>query len=121
MDNKRYDYRTPIQIIVDHMQCAVEDSAEKSCHGYIMEISASGCRIESEQDLRAGDELTVSFVLSQGHSILDAKIRVIRPLGRDKDKKLFVAAGQFENLSEHDESKIREFVVWKEAQRENNV
>ena len=118
MDNKRYDYRTPIQIIVDHMQCA-SDSAERTCHGHIMEISASGCRIESEQEFHAGDEITVSFVLSQGHTILDAKIRIIRPLGRDK--KLFIVAGQFVNLSEKDESKIREFVVWKEAQQENKA
>ena len=118
MDNKRYDYRTPIQIIVDHMQCS-GDAVERSCHGYIMEISASGCRIEAEQEFHAGDELTVSFVLAQGHSILDAKIKIIRPLGRDK--KLFIAAGQFVNLSEQDESKIREFVVWKEAQREKNA
>jgi len=118
MDNKRYDYRTPIQIIVDHMQCS-SDQTERACHGYIMEISASGCRVESEQEFHAGDVITVSFVLAQGHTILDAKIKIIRPLG--KDKKLYVAAGQFVNLSEQDESKIREFVVWKEAQREKNI
>ena len=118
MDNKRYDYRTPIQIIVDHMQCS-SDSSVRACRGYIMEISASGCRIEAEQEFHDGDEITVSFVLSQGHAILDAKILIIRPLGRDK--KMFSSAGQFVNLSEQDESKIREFVVWREAQRENNV
>jgi hypothetical protein len=118
MDNKRYDYRTPIQIIVDHMQCTV-DAPDRACRGYIMEISASGCRIESEREFHADDELTVSFVLSQGHSILDAKIKIIRPLGRDK--KMFISGGQFVNLSEQDESKIREFVVWREAQREGNA
>jgi hypothetical protein len=115
MENKRYDYRTPIQIIVDHMQCST-GSSEMNCHGYIMEISASGCRIESETELQAGQDIMVSFVLAQGHSILNARINIIRTLG--KDKKLFVAVGQFVGLTEYDESKIREFVVWKESQQE---
>ncbi len=115
MENKRFDYRTELQIIVDHMQCSTE-SEGMNCRGYILEISASGCKLESETELKAGQVITASFVLAQGHSIVNAKIHVVRTLG--KDKKYFIAAGQFLNLSENDQNKIREFVVWKEAQQE---
>ncbi len=113
MENKRYEYRTPLQIIVDHMLVKNGQSPEAS-KGYIRELSASGCRFESGLLLKAGQEILVSFVLPGGLVILNARLRVIRVL--KKGRKKSVVAGQFVNLSEGDQYKIREFIVWKESQ-----
>jgi len=118
MENKRYEFRMPVQIIVDHLQAAVDESpaAQK---GYIREVSASGCRFESNLHLKPGQELTLSFVLISGYTVINARVRVIRQI-REKHG-LRVVACQFVNLSEVDEYKIREFIIWKEAHRENQI
>lgn len=115
MENKRYEYRTPVQIIVDHLQTHAAAQAPAP-RGHIVELSASGCRLESPVPLNPGEEVSLSFVLPGGISIVSARARVIRSLHDKKEPRL--VACQFEQLSEADQYKIREFIVWKEAQRE---
>ena len=112
MENKRYEYRTPIHIIVDRLQ--VPETPHETERGHIFELSASGCRIETEVELEPDQLVRVSFVLPGGNVILNAAVRVVRILSRDKNRR--TVAGRFENLSETDQYKIREFIVWKEAQ-----
>lgn len=112
MENKRFEYRTPIQIIVDHLQ--VPGAQRIASRGYVRELSASGCRLETDLDLKPDQEILISFVLPGGNVILNARVKVIRILsGR---RRPVVAAGQFLELSETDQFKIREFIVWKEDQ-----
>ena len=118
MENKRYEYRTPVQIIVDRLQLSTAESQPAS-RGYIYELSASGCRFESSALLEVGQELSLSFVLPGGHTIVNAKVRVIRVV-QDKKKPPKMAC-QFVDLPEADQYKIREFIVWKEAHRESEA
>jgi c-di-GMP-binding flagellar brake protein YcgR len=115
--NQRFEYRTPIQIIVDHMRLQPDQPAAGK--GYIREISASGCRIESALKLELGQEILVSFVIQGGYTVVNAPIRIIRIL--KPRQHLQVVAGQFVNLPEADQYKIREYVIWKEAQREKQL
>ncbi len=117
VNNQRFEYRTPIQIIVDHVQ--MKPNQPSAGKGYIREISASGCRIESSLPLKVGQEILVSFVLQGGYTVMNARVRVIRPLRTHGG--LQVVAGQFVDLPEMDQYKIREFIVWKEAQREQQL
>jgi len=118
MENKRYEYRTPVQIIVDRLQLPSVELPPAS-RGYIYELSASGCRFESPVLLKIGQELSLSFVLPGGYTIVNAKARVIRTT-QDEKEPLGVAC-QFIDLPEADQYKIREFIVWKEAHRESNA
>ena len=117
VDNKRFESRTPIQIIVDHVQLHPDQPAAGK--GYIREISASGCRIESNLPLAVDQEILVSFVLQGGYTVLNARVKIIRQLHARGG--LHVMAGQFMALPELDQYKIREFIVWKEAKREKQI
>lgn len=111
--NLRGEYRTPITIIVDRLQFFGQPTNHK---GYIREISASGCRMEARLDFQPGHKVAISFVLPDGNVIVNAGVEIIRVLSRRKG--LTQVAGQFLDLSEMDQYKIREFIVRKEAQEE---
>lgn len=113
MENKRFEYRTPVQIIVDHLQVPVETGLDR-LKGYIRELSASGCRLEVEAQLAAGQDLLLSFVLSGGNTVVNARVRVIRVLRTRRGVQTL--ACQFVDLPEADQYKLREYVVWLEAQ-----
>jgi hypothetical protein len=112
MENKRYEYRTPVQIIIDRMLVKGEPSV--TVKGFIREISASGCRIESPVPLQTEQEIMISFVLHSGHTILNARVKVIRVVEQKKGHCL--VACQFIDLPEIEQFKVREFIVWREAE-----
>ena len=114
MENKRYEYRTPIQIIVDHLKPAPEQAG--TVKGYILELSASGVRIETATPLAEEQEVLVSFLLVGGYTVLNARVRIKRVLEKTDEGQ--IVAGEFVQLPETDQYKIREFIVWKEAQGE---
>jgi hypothetical protein len=115
MENKRYEYRTPVTVIVDHVQVQTPEPA-LAPRGYIREMSASGCQLESPVPLVAGQMISLSFILPGGHTIVNARAEVIRVLKGKKHAPL--VACQFVKLPEIDQYKIREFIVWKEAHPE---
>ncbi len=112
MENKRYEYRTPVQIIVDHLKVPA-DGEPTQVKGYIREISASGCRLEAQTRLVPGQEVLLNFVLSGGNTVVNARARVIRVLATRRGRQTL--ACQFVDLPETDQYKIREYVVWLEA------
>jgi c-di-GMP-binding flagellar brake protein YcgR len=112
VENKRFEYRTPVQIIVDHLKVpAGEQPAQVK--GYIRELSASGCRLEAQTRLSEGQDVLLSFVLSGGNTVVNARVRVIRVLTSRHGRQTL--ACQFVDLPEADQYKLREYVVWLEA------
>lgn len=113
MENKRFEYRTPVQIIVDHLQVPAGTGLDR-LKGYIRELSASGCRLEVAARLAEGQDLLLNFVLSGGNTVVNARVRVIRVLRTRRGVQTL--ACQFVDLPEADQYKLREYVVWLEAQ-----
>jgi|GEM_PF-5596221 len=111
-DDRRLEYRILADILIHQLQLPGEQS--KSAKGIIRELSASGCRIESDAELSMDQSLQLSFDLDAGHRIEQAHARVVRRLSQRTRK---VVALEFLGLSEADQFKIREFVIWKESQR----
>jgi hypothetical protein len=116
MLNKRLEYRLPIDIIVDHVQAVSHPAV--TVKGYIRELSASGCRLESAAVLTVAEDVLASFVLMSGHVIVNARVKILREL--PGGKKMHLYAGHFVDLPESDQFKIREFIIWKEAQKEKS-
>ncbi len=110
-DNRRYEYRLQADLKVIDMALLVPISQPIS--GFIRELSASGCRLESSVELKVNQEIRLSFRLLGEHRVENVLVRVIRRLSQRTHK---VVAVEFQDLSEQNQYLIREFIVWKEAQ-----
>jgi len=111
VENQRYEYRILADLVVEDLELGCPGS--QKVKGAIRELSASGCRLESSVDLKINQELKMSFQLAGEHYIQNARARVVRRLSQRTHK---VVAVKFVDLPETEQYKIREFVVWKEAQ-----
>lgn len=109
-NNRRFEYRIMADLVVKDLE--VTGNARK-IQGQIRELSASGCRLESSEDLEIGQELLMSFMLDEQEKIDDVHAQVVRRLSQRSHR---VVGVEFRNLSETTQYKIREFIVWKEAQ-----
>jgi hypothetical protein len=105
------EYRILADLIVENLR--LHQPLTRRGKGAIRELSASGCRLESSLPLDLGQELVLGFPLEGGHRVDGIRARVVRRLSQRSHK---VVAVEFMGLSEQEQYKIREFVVWKEAQ-----
>ncbi len=110
-EERRYEYRIPAEIIIDQLDHC--DLKPGKFQASIRELSASGCRLQSSLELKIGQEFDISFNLEGGLRIECARVRVVRRLSHRTHK---VVAMEFMDLPEEDQYRIREFIIWKEAQ-----
>ncbi|MBN1595083.1 PilZ domain-containing protein [candidate division FCPU426 bacterium] len=110
-ENRRFEYRIMADLLVDNLD--LKDAEVLRSKGSIRELSASGCRLESAVELKLGQEILLSFQLAGIHRVEQVRARVIRRLSPRSHK---VVAVEFVDLPETEQYKIREFVVWREAQ-----
>jgi hypothetical protein len=109
-DNRRYEYRILADIVVDKM--VVDAHKPLTAKAAICELSASGCRLETNMDLEVGQKLKLSFHLQQRVKIKNLQAQVIRRLSQRSRR---VVALGFLGLLEEDQYKIREWIIWREA------
>ncbi|MCD4813274.1 PilZ domain-containing protein [bacterium] len=112
-NNRRIEYRIMADLIVNDL--AFTGNIRK-IQGLIRELSASGCRLDSSEDLEIGQELLMDFMLDEKEKIEQVKARVIRRLSQRSRR---VVGVEFLELPEKLQYKIREFIVWKESQGES--
>lgn len=110
-DNRRYEYRLQADLTVIDM--ALPGPVSQPVSGFIRELSASGCRLESSMDLKVNQEIRLSFRLLGEHRVENVMGRIIRRLSQRTHK---VVAVEFVDLSEQDQYRIREYIIWCEAQ-----
>jgi c-di-GMP-binding flagellar brake protein YcgR len=110
-DDRRFEYRISADLVVEDLE--LDPPSPQKAKGSIRELSASGCRLESSMDFAVDQKMLMCFHLEGGHELKNVSARVVRRLSQRTHK---VVAIEFVDLTESDQFKIREFIVWKEEQ-----
>ncbi|MCK5241808.1 PilZ domain-containing protein [bacterium] len=110
-DNRRLEYRIKADMVVEDLE--LDPPSSQKVKGSIRELSASGCRLESSIVFAVNQQIHISFHLEGGHELKNITARVVRRLSQRTHK---VVAVEFVALTEEEQHKIREFVIWKEGQ-----
>jgi hypothetical protein len=111
--DRRLEYRLLADLLIHRLELPADQQIQ-SVQGIIRELSASGCRIEAPVELLVDQELQLSFHLTEEHRMEHVRGRVVRRLSQRSHK---VVALEFIDLTEQQQYRIREYIVWQESQR----
>ncbi len=111
IENRRSEYRFEADFFVHSLK--LPNAQLVRARGILRDLSAAGCRLESEVELEAGQELVISFDLTPDERLGLVRARVVRLISPSPAK---LVALEFLCLSDHDQYRIHEYIVWQEAQ-----